>query len=99
MVWGLLRGSAVRTIALGSVLLLLTAVMLLSAQPSVLDRSTRAAFATVQARAATDLLDSIGVNAHMGYPATPYATNPSLVAQRLRELGIRHIRENIFRLR
>lgn len=88
MVWGHIRGSLVRAVALVNAFLLLTGLTLLSsAGPDPLNRTSLVALTTVQARATGDFLDSIGVNTHMGYPATPYATNPSLIAQRLRELG------------
>jgi hypothetical protein len=52
------------------------------------------ALPVVQARSAAAFLDSIGVNTHMGYATTPYERDPALIVQRLRELGIRHIRDN-----
>lgn len=54
-----------------------------------------AAAAPVPARSADSFVGSIGVNTHFYYSDTPYVENFSLVKQRLAELGVRHIRENI----
>lgn len=54
-----------------------------------------AAAAPVPARSADSFVGSIGVNTHFYYSNTPYVENFSLVKQRLAELGVRHIRENI----
>lgn len=59
-----------------------------------LDARTAAA-APVPARSADSFVGSIGVNTHFYYSDTPYVENFSLVKQRLTELGVRHIRENI----
>ena len=40
------------------------------------------------------LLDSIGVNVHMSYPGTSYARAPVII-QRLRQLGVRVVRDNL----
>lgn len=50
--------------------------------------------AKIQARAADRFVDSIGVNVHMEYTNTPYGSYP-LINERLRELGMRHIRDEI----
>ncbi|HYZ16423.1 MAG TPA: hypothetical protein VE591_08465, partial [Candidatus Acidoferrum sp.] len=38
-------------------------------------------------------VDSIGVNVHLSYYGTPYGDNFSLVLQRLKTLGVRHVRD------
>ncbi|HWE02492.1 MAG TPA: hypothetical protein VG326_08770 [Tepidisphaeraceae bacterium] len=50
---------------------------------------------SVQARAADELVDSIGVNTHFGYTDRPYAKRYDDVAARLGELGVRHIRDGV----
>jgi hypothetical protein len=58
--------------------------------------SVRAAdAATVPARTANSFVESIGVNTHFYYGDTPYVENFPVVKQRLAELGVNHIRENI----
>ena len=46
-------------------------------------------------RPADSFVGSIGVNTHFYYSDTPYVQNFDLVKQRLSELGVRHVRENI----
>jgi hypothetical protein len=53
-----------------------------------------AANAATQAREADSVVESIGVNTHIGYMDTNYDDFP-MVRQRLRELGIRYIRDHI----
>jgi outer membrane biosynthesis protein TonB len=48
----------------------------------------------VQAQKADDVVESIGVNTHIGYMDTNYDEFP-MVRQRLQELGIRYIRDHI----
>ena len=50
--------------------------------------------AATQAREADGVVESIGVNTHLGYTDTPYNDFP-LVRQRLQELGIRYIRDGV----
>ena len=50
--------------------------------------------AAVQAREADGVVESIGVNTHLGYTDTPY-NSFSTVRQRLQELGIRYIRDGV----
>jgi hypothetical protein len=45
-----------------------------------------------QARTADSLVDSIGVNSHFSFVGTPYLNYP-LMAQRIGELGVRHLRD------
>jgi hypothetical protein len=45
-------------------------------------------------RSAAAFIDSIGVNVHLSYTDTPYA-NVEAVRARLRELGIRHVRDGL----
>jgi hypothetical protein len=54
-----------------------------------------AAAAPLPARSADSFVGSIGVNTHFYYSNTPYVEDFSVVKQRLAELGVRHIRENI----
>jgi len=51
--------------------------------------------AEVQARAADSFADSVGVNTHTYYSNTPYYRDFGTVRQRLLQLGVRHIRENL----
>jgi hypothetical protein len=48
----------------------------------------------IRAAVADDVVESIGVNTHIGYVDTHYDDFP-MVRQRLRELGIRYIRDHI----
>ncbi|HEV7615862.1 MAG TPA: hypothetical protein VGO36_06500 [Solirubrobacterales bacterium] len=50
--------------------------------------------AAVQAREADSVVESIGVNTHLGYTDTPY-NDFSRVRQSLQELGIRYIRDGV----
>jgi hypothetical protein len=54
-----------------------------------------ASAAPVEAKSAASFVDSIGVNTHTYYSDTVYASEFGTVTQRLRELGIHHIRENL----
>jgi hypothetical protein len=54
-----------------------------------------AATAAVQARQADAFVDSIGVNVHTAYNDTPYVSEFATVEQRLQELGIRHVRDEL----
>jgi len=54
-----------------------------------------ASAAPVPARSADSFVGSIGVNTHFYYTGTPYVDAFGVVKQRLAELGVRHIRENI----
>jgi hypothetical protein len=49
---------------------------------------------TIQARGADRFVDSLGVNVHMEYANTPYQ-HYAAINERLRELGMRHIRDEI----
>jgi hypothetical protein len=69
-------------------LLALTAVL------AALALAPAARGATTQARPADAVVESIGVNTHLGYTDTPY-DDFAMVEQRLRELGIRYIREGV----
>lgn len=48
-----------------------------------------------QAKPADSFVDSIGVNTHFSWDDTVYASRFGEVEQRLRELGVRHIREGL----
>jgi hypothetical protein len=69
-------------------LLALTAIL------AVLILAPTARGAATQARQADAVVESIGVNTHLGYTDTPYNEFPT-VEQRLQELGIRYIREGV----
>ncbi len=56
---------------------------------------TVAKAAPVPAKSAAAFIDSIGVNTHTYYSDTVYASEFGTIEQRLRELGIHHIRENL----
>jgi hypothetical protein len=51
--------------------------------------------AAIPARAADSFVDSVGVNTHLYYNDTDYYRQFGTIAQRLKELGVRHIRENL----
>lgn len=51
--------------------------------------------AEVGARSADSFVDSIGVNTHTYYDDTAYYTRFDTVVERLRELGVRHVREGL----
>lgn len=63
--------------------------------PALLLLSTLATAQTgIQARPADQFVDSMGINVHMEYANTPYNDYTSINA-RLRELGMRHFRDEI----
>ena len=45
--------------------------------------------------AADDFVDAVGVNVHLHYDFTPYKERFDLVQDRLRELGVRHLRDGL----
>jgi len=51
--------------------------------------------APVPARSADSFVDSIGVNTHTYYSNTKYYQDFGTITQRLKELGVRHVRENL----
>jgi hypothetical protein len=57
--------------------------------------ATTADAAPTPSRPADSLVGSIGINTHFYYSDTPYVQSFDLVKQRLSELGVRHVRENI----
>jgi hypothetical protein len=69
--------------------LLISAIALIGTLPAA------ASAAPVEARTAASFVDSIGVNTHTYYSDTVYAQDFGTVAQRLQELGVHHIRENL----
>jgi hypothetical protein len=52
--------------------------------------------AAVKARPADGFVDSIGVGVHTPFSDTPYASEFATVKQRLQELGVRHVRDDLF---
>ena len=48
-----------------------------------------------QSRSASSFVESIGVDTHTSYDYTPYGADPALVKQRLIELGVHHVREDL----
>jgi hypothetical protein len=48
-----------------------------------------------QSRSADSFVESIGVDTHTSYDYTPYGAQPSVIRQRLIELGVHHIREDL----
>lgn len=48
-----------------------------------------------QARSADSFVDSVGVAVHLGYTDTTYGKYDEIVKPRLRELGVRHIRDGV----
>jgi hypothetical protein len=58
-------------------------------------QTTTAAAAPTSSQPADSFVGSVGVNTHFYYSDTPYVQSFGLVKQRLSELGVRHIRENI----
>ncbi len=77
------RSARLRALAAGA------AIAVAAALPA-----TATAATPVPARSANSFVESIGVNTHTYYLDTSY-NNFSLVEQRLQELGVRHIRENL----
>ncbi len=55
----------------------------------------QASAAEVKARPADAFVDSVGVNIHPAYNDTPYVPEFATVLQRLQELGIRHLRDEL----
>ena len=52
--------------------------------------------AAVQARQADAFVDSIGVNVHTAFSDTPYVSEFATVEQRLQELGVRQVRDELY---
>lgn len=48
-----------------------------------------------RARAADEFADAVGVNIHLAYGPTPYGTDFERVLATLKELGVRHVRDNV----
>ncbi len=64
---------------------------------ALLFSSTNSAFAApVPAKSADSFVDSIGVNVHLTYGGTPYERFEDLIKPKLKELGIRHIRDGAY---
>lgn len=82
-----IASNTARCHGLGRWLVVLLLAMAASAQS--------AAAAPTPARPADSFVGSVGVNTHFYYSDTPYVEDFPLVKQRLAELGVRHIRENI----
>ncbi len=55
-----------------------------------------AAGAAVQARAADAFVDSIGIGVHLAYSDTPYVFQLATLRSRLEELGVRHVRDDLY---
>jgi hypothetical protein len=72
---------------------LLALALGLIALVALLPAAARAA--TVEAKSAASFVDSIGVNTHTYYSDTVYSSQFGTIEQRLRELGVHHIRENL----
>ncbi len=51
--------------------------------------------AAVQARQADAFVGSVGVGVHLGWNDTPYVSEFTVVRQRLEELGVRHLRDDL----
>lgn len=56
-----------------------------------------ASAAAVTARPADSFVDSIGVNVHLGFTDTPYFEEYDGVAAALEQLGVRHVRDVLYR--
>ena len=64
---------------------------------ALLFSSTNSGFAApVPALSADSFVDSIGVNVHLTYDGTPYERFEDLIKPKLKELGIRHIRDGAY---
>ena len=64
---------------------------------ALLFSSTNSAFAApVPALSADSFVDSIGVNVHLTYGGTPYERFEDLIKPKLKESGIRHIRDGAY---
>ena len=73
---------------------LLLAVLALAASAATIVPAGAGA-ASVTARPADSFVDSIGVNTHTYYNDTKYYQEFGTITQRLKELGVRHVRENL----
>lgn len=51
--------------------------------------------AAVQARSADSFVESIGVNVHVAVEGTPYVDRLAAVEQKLKELGVHHVRDSL----
>lgn len=69
------------------IVLFIAALLALAFAPSALAE---------QARSAKALTDSAGVNTHLGYSNTVYYQNWPMIRDRLRELGVSHLRDGTF---
>ena len=64
---------------------------------TLLFSSTNSGFAApVPAKSADSFVDSVGVNVHLTYGGTPYERFEDLIKPKLKELGIRHIRDGAY---
>ncbi|HEX8689982.1 MAG TPA: hypothetical protein VF729_07050, partial [Solirubrobacterales bacterium] len=68
---------------------------LLTAAVAALLLPAAASAAATPARSADSFVDSIGVNTHTYYNDTVYYSRFGAVKEKLAELGVRHIRENL----
>ena len=57
--------------------------------------SSAQTFTTERARQSDEFIESIGVNVHLHYNDTAYAEYENIIKPRLRELGVRHLRDGI----
>jgi len=57
---------------------------------------TPAAAAAVKARPAGSFVDSVGVDVHTAFSDTPYVSEFATVEARLEELGVHHVRDDLF---
>ncbi|MEP7342571.1 MAG: hypothetical protein ABI977_32890 [Acidobacteriota bacterium] len=57
--------------------------------------SSAQVFSTERARQADEFIDSIGVNVHLHYNDTAYANYEEVIKPKLRELGLRHLRDGV----
>jgi hypothetical protein len=64
-------------------------------QPPTRGTASLSAAQTEVPSQADGFVDSIGVNIHLSYYGTPYGDNFSLILQRLKALGVRHVRDGI----
>jgi hypothetical protein len=78
------------------IVLILAAVLALAGStPSAGDEQAQAARPFVSAQSARAFGNSVGVNLHIGWSDTPAYSNYKAVEARLRELGVRYIRDGL----
>ena len=85
--------AVILAIVTGAALLVIALWLLLHGDDEQRRPATAAPLAKA-AKGADDFVDSVGVNVHLGYADTPYGRH-DIVEKKLRDLGIRYIRDGL----